>query len=118
MNRANYLWLVFCLLFLSVGTQARDLYEPRQLSERELLQTYTALMVDGCHHADKFWKTSSFDPAAGYWGNGISDGNEGIRAISEMVFTCGTLLKFSETFSATERQEYLRKATAAMRYAI
>ena len=81
------------------------------------MQTYARLMADGCHHADQFWKTSSFDSAAGYWGNGISDGNEGIRAIGEMVFTCGTLLRFSDAFNASERQEYLSKATAAIRYA-
>ena len=34
-----------------------------------------------------------------------------------MVFTCGTLLKFSDAFNASDRQEYLRKATAATRYA-
>lgn len=81
------------------------------------MQTYTNLLVDACHHSDKFWKAATFDSTAGYWGNGISDGNEGIRAIGEMVFTCGTLLKFSDAFNASERQQYLRKATAAIRYA-
>jgi hypothetical protein len=105
------------LVVLPVCTTARDLYEIRSLSERDLMQTYTRLLVDACHHSDKFWKPAPFDASAGYWGNGVSDGNEGIRAIGEMVFTCGTLLKFSDAFNATERQEYLRKATAAIRYA-
>jgi hypothetical protein len=109
---------VLLLLFvLPVCTAARDLYEIHSLSETELMQTYTRLLVDACHHSDKFWKSAPFDPAAGYWGNGISDGNEGIRAIGEMVYVCGTLLKFSDALSATEREQYLRKATAAIRYA-
>src|SRR5436190_18872924 len=117
MNLAKCAWLVFGLLLLPICLPARELYETRRLSEPELMQTYARLMADCCHHADQFWKTSSFDSAAGYWGNGISDGNEGIRAIGEMVFTCGTLLRFSDAFNESERQEYLSKATAAIRYA-
>jgi hypothetical protein len=105
------------LLALPICAPARELYEMRALSEQELMQTYTRLLVDACHHSDKFWKVASFDSSAGYWGNGIGDGNEGIRAIGEMVFTCGTLLKFSDAFNAAERKEYLRKSTAAIRYA-
>ena len=107
-------WCLFSLLFTA---KARDLYSVHHLSEQELLQTYARLMVDGCHHSDKFWKVSTFDPSAGYWGNGISDGNEGIRAVGEMVFTCGTLLKYSDAFTPTERQQFLNKARAALRYA-
>jgi len=115
MNLAKCLWLL--ILVLPVCAPARDLYQVHSLSEPELVQTYTRLLVDGCHHSDKFWKTAPFDSAAGYWGNGISDGNEGIRAIGEMVFVCETLLKFSDALSATEREQYQHKATAAIRYA-
>ncbi len=115
MKLVRFAWLL--LFTFPVCASARELYGIHDLSERDLIQTYTNLLVDACHHSDKSWKTSAFDPAAGYWGNGISDGNEGIRAIGEMVFTCGTLLKFSDAFSPSERQEYLRKATAAIRYA-
>jgi hypothetical protein len=107
----------FLLLVLPLCAPARELYEVRSLTEQDLMQTYTRLLVDACHHSDKFWKAAPFDSAAGYWGNGVSDGNEGIRAIGEMVFTCGTLLKFSDSFNASQRQEYLRKSTAAIRYA-
>jgi hypothetical protein len=100
------------LLVVPIYAPARELYEIHSLSEIELQQTYTHLLVDACHYSDKFWKAAPFDSSAGYWGNGVSDGNEGIRAIGEMVFTCGTLLKFSDAFSESERQEYLRKATA------
>src|SRR5215468_9057605 len=115
MNLAKRASLLF--LVLPICAPARELYEIRTLSENDLQQTYTRLLVDACHHSDKFWKTAPFDASAGYWGNGVSDGNEGIRAIGEMVFTCGTLFKFSDAFNASEKQEYLRKATAAIRYA-
>jgi hypothetical protein len=107
----------FFLLVLPTWASAREPYEIRALSEQDLMQTYTHLLVDACHHSDKFWKAAPFDASAGYWGNGVSDGNEGIRALGEMVFTCGTLLKFSDAFNASERQQYLRQATAAIRYA-
>jgi hypothetical protein len=106
------------LLLLLPRLQAADLYHLHHLSEPELLQTYTNLLRDACHHADAAWKTSSFSPAAGYWGDGISGGNEGIRAIGEMVLVCGTLLKYSDAFSPAEREVYLNKATAALRYAV
>src|SRR5215831_13037548 len=115
MNLTQWAWLL--LFVIPISTRARDLYEIHSLSERELMQTYTQLLVDACHHSDQFWKTAPFDSSAGYWGNGVSDGNEGIRAIGEMVFTCGTLLKFSDAFNDSERKEYLRKSTAAIRYA-
>jgi hypothetical protein len=115
MNLAKFAWSL--LFIFPLCASARELYEIRSLSDRDLMRTYTSLLVDACHHSDKSWKTASFDPSAGYWGNGISDGNEGIRAIGEMVFTCGTLLKFSDAFTSSESQEYLRKATAAIRYA-
>ncbi len=107
--------LVF--LLVSMGVAAKDVYHIRRLSERDLLQTYTALLVDACHHADQFWKASAFDPGAGYWGDGASDGNQGIRAIGEMVFTCGTLLRYSGTLSDAERGARLSQATAAIRFA-
>jgi hypothetical protein len=97
--------------------QAKDVYSIRHLSEHELLQTYTDLLVDACHHADQFWKASAFDADAGYWGDGVSDGNQGIRAIGEMVFTCGVLLKYSDAPNAADRAAWLSKATAALRFA-
>src|SRR3989442_682872 len=111
--------LRFALAFalLPICARANDVYHIRRLSERELLQTYTSLLVDACRHSDQFWKPSSFDSAAGYWGDGASDGNQGIRAIGEMVFTCGTLLKYSDALSESERAACLGKATAALRFA-
>lgn len=114
----NYLKISLLFLLLALGTSAEDSYRITRLSESGLMRTYTSLLVDACHHAGRFWHQASFDPRTGYWGNGVSDGNEGIRAIGEMVLTCGTLLKYSDALSDAERAEYLGKATAAIRYAV
>jgi hypothetical protein len=44
--------------------------------------------------------------------------NEGIRAISGMVLTCGALLKYSDALNDSERRHYLNQATRAIRYAV
>jgi hypothetical protein len=107
--------LIILLLLLPICAHAEELYRIRTLSEREVLQTYTLLLREACHHADRDWKNSSFDPAAGYWGNGV--GNErGIRAVSDMVLACATLFKYDDGLSDADRRDLLAKATAALRY--
>lgn len=114
----RYRWcemkFVLILLSLPFCAPAEDLYRIRQLSEREMLETYTGLLRDACHHADRDWTALSADLAEGYWGNGISGGNEGIRAIGGMVLACGTLLKYDDGLQADDRREFLAKATAAL----
>ena len=104
------------LLLLPFCASAEDLYQVHPLSEREILQTYTQLLRDACHHAAGDWKSSSFDSAAGYWGDGVSAGNQGTRTVASMVLACGTLLKYDDGLSESERREWLAKATAALRY--
>jgi hypothetical protein len=107
------------LLVLPVYAQPQEIYPIRRLSEPELTRTYTGLLLDACRHADKVWQDSSADPRAGYWGTGRSDQmNEGIRAISGMVLTCGALLKYSDALNDSERRHYLNQATQAIRYAV
>jgi hypothetical protein len=111
--------LLAWLLLLPVRAQPEDLYHIRQLSERELTSTYATMLLDACRHADKVWQESATDPAAGYWGSGRSDQmNEGIRAIAGMVLACGALVKYDRALSDADRQDYLRKAQRAVRYAV
>jgi len=106
------------LLLAPVCVHASGPYQIRRLSEVELLQTYTNLLWDAVHHADQFWHEWPIDTRAGLWGTGRSDQmNEGIRAISEMIFTSGVLAKYSAAPGSPERNELVRKATAAIRYA-
>lgn len=114
-----YLTTLCCALLLpAVCVQADGIYQIRPLSERELVTTYTDMMLDACRHSNADWHDWTVDPRGGYWGNGISDGNEGIRAIACMVFTSGALLKYSDVPKGAERQELTKKATAAIRYAV
>ncbi len=106
-------------LLLPLYARPEEIYHIRRLSERELTGTYTSLLLDACRHANKVWQDSSADPRAGYWGSGRSDQmNEGIRAISGMVLTCGALLKYSDALNDSERHHYLTQATRAIRYAV
>jgi hypothetical protein len=106
------------ILLLPICASAADPYHFHQLSEHEVQNTYTQLLRDACHYADRDWKSSSFDAAAGYWGDGASSGNEGIRTIASMVLACGTLLKYDEKLTDGERKDLLAKATAALRFAV
>lgn len=107
------------LLFLLIPacTSAQELYQIHPLSEKQIQQTYTQLLHDACFYADRNWTNSSFDPKAGYWGGGFSGEHEGIRTIGSMVLACGTLLKYDDGLTPSEREDLLAKATAAIRYA-
>ena len=111
-------WALFLLLvLLPVSALADSVYHIRPLSEKQLLTMYERVMIDACRHADSQWHEWPEDPRGGHWGTGMSDGNEGIRAISEMALTCGTLLQYSDALNAEDRREYMRKTTAAIHYA-
>lgn len=95
-----------------------DLYQIHSLSEQAVLQTYTRLLEDACRYADRDWRISSFDAAAGYWGDGVSTGNGGIRTTVSLVLACASILKYDDALSADYRQELLDKTTAAIRYIV
>src|SRR5580704_2799337 len=101
----------------SIVSPHGDLYRIRELSERELLQTYTALLKDACVYANGDWKVSAFDPQAGYWGDGVGDGNGGIRTIASMLLACASLIKYDDGLDAAERRGFFNKSVAALRYA-
>jgi hypothetical protein len=110
--------MAFFLVFLSLPLRAsaKDLYSIHPLSEIGVQQTYLQLLRNACRYADRDWNNSSSNPAEGYWGAGASGEHEGIRTIGSMTVACGTLLKYDDDLSATEREALLRKATAALRY--
>ena len=106
------------LLLTPTIALAKDVYNIRPLTEAELLSTYENLLRDACHFSDREWHDWSVDKTAGYWGDGVSTGNEGIRGISNLVFTSGVLLKYCPDLPAPEREHLLNKATAAIRYIV
>ncbi len=105
------------LAIIPVCVCASNVYNVRQLTENELVKTYERIMLDCCKYADRDWHESTFDSEAGYWGNGISEGNEGIRAIGNMVLTSAALIKYSRLKGA-EHQELKSKVVRAIRYAV
>lgn len=81
-----------------------------------MLQTYAVLLEEACVHADGDWRVSAFDSEAGYWGDGVSEGNEGIRTVS-MLLACAALIKYNDGLGAAERRDFIDKSIAALRYA-
>lgn len=108
-------WILILLLLASC-VLAQGPYRIERLSEPQVLQTYREVLIDAFHQADGEWKTSRFDSDAGYWGDGVSGGNEGIRTIGGMVLACGTLLKYDDSLSPDVRRQLLTKAVASLRY--
>jgi hypothetical protein len=113
---AGALVVAYLLVLLPAGSSAESVYHVRDLSEQEMLRTYSDLLKDACRSADADWRVSTFDPVAGYWGDGVSAGNQGIRAIGGMVLACGTLLKYDDSLTDAERRDWLAKAKSALRY--
>ena len=116
-STATLIRLFVVLLLLPVYSQASEPYQIHPLSERQMLETYTQLLREACTYAERDWKSSSFSPEAGFWGDGASSGNQGIRTIASMVLACGTLLKYDPELTEAERSNLLTKATAALRFA-
>lgn len=110
------------LILLVAFAPTEEPHHLRQLSEPEIRQTYVQMLRDACRQADAEWKLAKFNstpsqsPVAGYWGDGVSIGNAGIRTAASMVLGCATLLKYYPALSNADRRELLAKATAALRY--
>lgn len=109
--------VLLILILMPSSARAKDLYQIHSLSEEQIQQAYIQLLHDACFYADRDWKTSSFDSKAGYWGGGFSGEHDGIRTIGSMVLACGTLLKYDDRLTASERDDLLAKTTEALRYA-
>lgn len=100
----------------TAGASAGDLYKIRPLSEQDLMRVYTDMLTDGCRYSDASWHTSTFDPGAGYWGDGSTRGNSGPRAVTSMVLACGALLRYCDALTPADRANFLAKSTAAIRF--
>jgi hypothetical protein len=62
--------LAFLLLLVPLTGFAKEMYSTRDLSEKEIVQMYQRVLLEGCQHADQFWHEWSGAPGAGYWGVG------------------------------------------------
>ncbi|HZZ42964.1 MAG TPA: hypothetical protein VFE58_08500, partial [Tepidisphaeraceae bacterium] len=108
-------WTVAVVVFVGGWARGED-YAVRDLKEGEVVAVERGMVVDACRYAEKEWKVAKFDAGAGYWGDGVSDGNQGIRAIGEMVLGCGTLVKYREDLSDEEWKKLRGRMVAGIRY--
>lgn len=100
------------------GREARKgPYRIRALSEQAIHEAYVQVLKESWRFASGDWKNSSLDPALGFWGDGVSSGNGGIRTIASMLLACAALLKYDAGLGAVERRDLVNKCTAALHYA-
>jgi hypothetical protein len=110
--------LVVLLLLTAMSVHASDPYDIKpDLSEKELCRLYADVLLKFSRFAETTWKQSPDDPKAGYWGNGISGGNEGIRAVANTAFVYAVLAKETDALDRATRQAYIDRALAGVRYA-
>jgi hypothetical protein len=110
--------LLALLALLPLCVHAGEVYRIRQLSEKQIVNTYIQMLRDACANGDRDWTNSSFDPAAGYWGDGVSLGNQGIRTVASMALACATLVKYDNTLPSELRRALTDKTIAAIRFTV
>lgn len=93
----------------------RDIYSIRHLSEEALQRAYEQLLQEACAYAAADWKTAGFDSSAGFWGNGISGGNSGIRTVVSMLLACATVIRYARPDDRT-RADLISKCRASVRF--
>src|SRR5579884_2622335 len=95
--------LLLLSFLLPGGLLAQDLYHIRELSERDVVQTYTSSLLDACHYGDAYWHDFPPEPGAGYWGDPHT--GDHIRNVEEMLMASAALLKYDDALSQKEREE-------------
>ncbi len=109
--------LVVLLLLAAMPVHASDVYNIKSdLSEKELCQLYAEVLLKFSRFAETVWKQSPDDPKAGYWGNGISGGNEGIRAVGNTALVYAVLANETDALDEATRRAYVDRALAGTRY--
>ena len=106
--------IAIMILLLATALHAEP-YEIRSdISEPDMCRLYVDMLVGYSRYAEGLWHEST--PNAGYWGNGVSGGNEGIRAVANTALVYAVLLEKTNALDAGERQLYMDRAIAGIRY--
>ena len=109
--------LAALLIFAVTPCRASDVYSIKpDLSEKELLLLYTDVLRGFTLYAETRWTQSPEDPRAGYWGNGVSGGNEGIRAVANTALVYAVLARETDALDDAARRHYVDRALAGIRY--
>jgi len=114
----KYILVVLLLILAVMPVSASDVYNIKaDISEKELCRLYADVLLKFSRFAETVWKQSPDDPKAGYWGNGLSGSNEGIRAIANTALVYAVLAKETDALDGATRRAYIDRALAGVRYA-
>ncbi len=113
----NYLTLLLALVLISAVVRADDIYHIRTMSEPDLVTTYETMLRDACRCSTHDWHDSS-DSQMGYWGNGTSGENQGIRTISHMMVANSALLRYSHALTQDERTTLKSEVIKSARWVV
>lgn len=112
-------FVTICLLLSLTVCASADVYSIRpSISNDGLVGLYTTMLVDYCRYAEQNRHTAPSDANAGYWGNGVSDSNEGVRAVANTALAYAVLVKKTDALDAETRAKYRDHAIAGIRYVI
>lgn len=110
-------YLALLLLTISSLPLNANVYSIRSdISQRELLGVYVDMLTKFSRYAEDQWRDADFG-SAGYWGNGVSGGNEGIRAVANTALTYAGLVKHTDALDPKTARHYTDRAAAGIRYA-
>jgi hypothetical protein len=104
------------LLLAMCATSFAGLYSIRPITEDELCRLYVQMLMNHSRYAETKWHDGPF-PNSGYWGNGMSGSNEGIRAVGNVSLAFATLLKQTNALDDDTRRLYADHAVKGIRYA-
>ena len=104
------------LLLATCASSFAGLYSIRPITEDQLCRLYVQMLVNHSRYAETKWHDGPF-PNSGYWGNGVSGGNEGIRAVGNVALAYAMLLKQTDSLDQETRRIYTDHAIAGIRYA-
>ncbi len=104
------------LLILSVSARAGVYTVKPSISNDELMGLYKTMIAQYCLFAEGKYQPAAFGEGAGYWGNGISGGNEGIRAVANTALAYAVAAKKIDLQNDRLRSLYVKRATAGVRF--
>ena len=111
-------YLAIILLLAGSLAASADVFTVKSvITDKELTGLYVEMLVQFSRHAETHWRQVQANPKTGHWGNGISGGNEGIRAIANTAFVEAVLLKRTDALDEPTSKTYRDHAVAGIRYA-
>ena len=112
------LLVTIILLTLAVSACAGVYTVRPSISNDDLMGLYATMLTQYCQFAESKWHTSAFDPNAGYWGNGVSNSNEGIRAVANTALAYAVAAKKTDALNARQRAAYIRRVSSGVRFIV